>query len=476
MAPPFVRATEGNSTTDTLTLNIQVSAGSDRVLVLGLAYKSNSVLVPTSIVFNGIENFTVERSAADGGDAQCLLYYLTAPTETTADVVITMPSAVRMVGYVAYFTGAHQSSPFTANTNEAQGTNDSPTVDVSSSADETCIDILVQVSAGPDTATATHTQICNGAAIGGGTDTRGAGQYVVGQATRTMNWTMSDADNWNIIAGALQEPSAAGQQIYPTVISGIGAVLAPTITTGIAIAASVILGIGLPLAPTVQVGNSFNATVIVGTGEPLSPTVKYGVSYPASVVIGSGYIPSPTVKTGVVYNGTVIVGTGQILAPLVQVGNSFNATVIEGIGAILSPTVKYGVVYNATIIVGDGVILPPTIKTGVVYNATVIPGIGLILSPTIEIGNHFDATVINGLGLILSPTIKAGVSYTSTVIPGLGMILAPTVQITVILRILQLTTKMFSQLNITSHYSRGLNLQTKERSGLEITSIIKGGG
>lgn len=206
MAVSYIRVTEGSSTTSPLTLNIEVSAGTNRVLVLGFAYKSNSVVAPTSITFNGTEDFTLERSAADGGDAQCFLYYLPAPTETTADVVVTMPGDSKMVGYVALFNGVNQSSPFTGNTSEAQGTDASPTVDISSSAEETCVDILVQVSGGPDTAIATHTEICNGAAISGGTDTRGAGQYVVGQAIRTMNWSMSDSDNWNIIAGALQEP------------------------------------------------------------------------------------------------------------------------------------------------------------------------------------------------------------------------------------------------------------------------------
>jgi hypothetical protein len=453
MAPPFVRATEGNSTTDTLTLNIQVSAGSNRVLVVGLAYKSNGVLTPTSIVFNGTENFSQELIAADGGDAQCLLYYLTAPTETTADVVITMPASVRMVGYVAYFTDAHQTTPFTANTSEAQGTDVSPTVDISSSADETCIDILAQVSAGPDTATATHTQICNGAATGGGTDTRGAGQYVVGQATRTMNYGMSSDDHWNIIAGALQEPAAGGVQINATVIAGIGAVLVPTIVTAVAIAASVVIGTGLPLAPTIKTavsytstvvvgtgyiptptikyGISFSPTVVVGTGLPLAPIVKYGVSYPASIVIGTGLPLAPTVAAGggQQINATIIVGTGFVPTATIKTAIVYNATIIVGTGAILSPVVKYGVVYDATIIIGDGLILSPTIKTGVVYNATVVPGIGLILSPTVQVSNSFDATVIEGIGLPLSSTIKTGISYTATIIPGLGLVLVPTIQI-----------------------------------------------
>ncbi len=208
MAVTFVRFAEATNVNTTITVNIEVSAGTDRVLVFGVAYKSNSVLTEDSIVFNASEDFTLERRAADGGDAQCSLWYLPAPSVVTADCLLTMPSSVRMVAYAAYLTGVHQSSPFTANTDEANGTDNAPTVDVTSAADEIVVDMLAQVSAGPDTATETHTPMANGAATGGGTDTRGASQRAVGQATRTMNWSMSDAENWNIIAGGLQEPDA----------------------------------------------------------------------------------------------------------------------------------------------------------------------------------------------------------------------------------------------------------------------------
>jgi hypothetical protein len=207
MAVEFVRATEGTSLGATLTLNINVSSGTNRVLVAGLAYKSNSVVIPDSVIFNTSENFAIEEGGIDGGDVQCFLYYLIAPTETTADMVFTMPAVRRMVGYVAYFTGVDQSTPFTANTANAQGSDAAPTVDVSSAANEMCIDILAQVSAGPHTIDSnTGTLICNSAAVGGGTDTRGGGQYEVGAATRSMTYGMSGSDHWNIIAGALQTP------------------------------------------------------------------------------------------------------------------------------------------------------------------------------------------------------------------------------------------------------------------------------
>jgi hypothetical protein len=49
----------------------------------------------------------------------------------------------------------------------------------------------------------------NTAATGGGTDTRMACQYVAGTTTRTMNYSMSDADDWGLAALALVEAGTA---------------------------------------------------------------------------------------------------------------------------------------------------------------------------------------------------------------------------------------------------------------------------
>lgn len=200
----FVRSTEGSAISTALTLNI-----TDRVLVVGIAREEKNTTLPISIVFNTSENFTLELNAADGDYSQVSLYYLVAPTETTANVVITYAVAYPIAGYVAYFTGVDQNNPFTAATSQAQGDDSAPTVDVSSSVDEMVIDIMCQVSAGPDTITSNSgTKILDLAETQGGDDLRGGGQYQIGEATTTMLYGMSSTDDWNIIAGALQEPVA----------------------------------------------------------------------------------------------------------------------------------------------------------------------------------------------------------------------------------------------------------------------------
>lgn len=209
-----MRRTEGSAVSTILAITIDgTDAAGNKVLIFGVAYKSSSVLTETSMKWDtdtANEDFTVEHRATDGGDAQCTLWYLTGFTEKTANAELIMPSSVRMVGFVALFTGADQSNPFTANTVDAQGTNGVPIVSLTSSTGETAIDVMAQVSAGPDTITSNSpgTQMMNGAAIGGGTDTRGGAQRVVGANPVSMEYLLSSEDNWNIIAASLQAAAA----------------------------------------------------------------------------------------------------------------------------------------------------------------------------------------------------------------------------------------------------------------------------
>jgi hypothetical protein len=362
MPPPFVRKTEGSSINATLTLNIQ-SSGTNRVFVVGVAVKSNSVITPTSIVFNGTENFTVERIAADGGDAQCFLYYLIAPSEVTADVVITIPGAARMVGYVALFTGVHQTNPFTANTNEAQGTDISPTVDISSTTDETCIDILAQVSAGPDTATAIHTEICNGAATGGGTDTRGAGQYVTGQTTRTMNWTMSDADHWNIITGALQESGATPVTEQVNLLVAKVVPLSPTTKTGAKRTVNLLVASMVALTVTATGGAKTTVSLLDQNIVPYAVTTAIGASASVNLLTQNIVPYSVSVKTGAIVPVNLLV---QDVIPYAVTPRADNQVAVNLLVQKIVPnvvTTKIGATKVVSLLDQNIVPLSPTVKT-----------------------------------------------------------------------------------------------------------------
>lgn len=206
-----------NAGTDTLTISNHVVGGSFPVLIVKVATRDKTQNLVTGITWNTTEDL-VQLNSDINGDAGVELWYLKAPTATTADVVISMSDSNRCVAAASTYTGVNQTNPFrVAGAASANGTNDSPTVGVDALDTEMVIDSLCQVSAGPDTAVGDHTERHNDAATGGGTDTRGASQEKASSgAVETMGWTMSDADNWAIAAGPLQEPPPpVGQFMTP---------------------------------------------------------------------------------------------------------------------------------------------------------------------------------------------------------------------------------------------------------------------
>lgn len=199
-----VTAANANSTT----ISSFVVSGTDVGLFVKVSLRGTGLAV-TGVTWNGTEDFT-EAGNDINGNAEAGLWFLANPTKTTADIVVSLDGLSRHVSAVSLYTDVDQTNPIRlASVAVNNGTNNAPTVDVVANADEVVIDVLCQVSNGPDTATADHTQRHNTAATGGGSDTRGASQEKASTgATETMGWSMSDADNWAVVAGALQEPQS----------------------------------------------------------------------------------------------------------------------------------------------------------------------------------------------------------------------------------------------------------------------------
>lgn len=202
------------SSGDTLTISPIVSA-TNPVIVVCVAIKGNDTV--QSMIRDSL-SFT-QLNTDINGDARSELWYLAGPSAGTLDIVITLTGSSRWLVAGLVYTGVHQTTPFrTAAANSNNGTNEFPTVDVVALNGEMVVDSLCQVSAGPDTAVADHTERRNAGATGGGTDTAGASQEKASSgAIETMGWTMSDSDNWAICAGPLQEAGAApGRTTYNT--------------------------------------------------------------------------------------------------------------------------------------------------------------------------------------------------------------------------------------------------------------------
>jgi len=203
--PSFSSTVTDNAQATVSTISMTVT-GTDPCLVVGVSTKGASITHNT-VAFNGSESFTKIQDNING-NARSSIWVLENPTATTANVVITLSGSSRYVTAASLFTDVDDTTPVRTS-NSANGTNNNPSTSLTAVSGDLIIDNLCQVSAGPDTATASHTQRYNLAQTGGGTDTRGAGQTLSATGgSDTMDWSMGDADNWAIGAVALRAPFA----------------------------------------------------------------------------------------------------------------------------------------------------------------------------------------------------------------------------------------------------------------------------
>lgn len=189
-------------------------------LVVKIATKGSGITV-SGVAFDPTgDNDALTLVGTDiNGDARSTMFVLASDDVTTfqtADVVVTYSGSNRNVIGVSVYKTADPTTPVKpSSAATANGTDASPTVNVTGSTDGLIVDSLAQVSAGPDTAAPAGSGIERHDldSSGGGTDTRGASQDLTATGgSDTMAWTMGGSDNWATVAMALQitQPAAAG--------------------------------------------------------------------------------------------------------------------------------------------------------------------------------------------------------------------------------------------------------------------------
>lgn len=181
-------------------------AGSDRLLLVGIAHYDSSDPVD-SVTYNGVALTAVPSGSTTNGQYWIDLYYLIAPDAGTYNIVVTVAGNVFDFGAGATsLTGVHQTVPLgTAAT--ATGTSTTPSVTVSSAADELVFDSLVIIHSGTLTVGAGQTQRWNAIAAFG--FIKYAGSTEGGAASTTMSWSNSSSQTWAIVAVPIK-PTGGG--------------------------------------------------------------------------------------------------------------------------------------------------------------------------------------------------------------------------------------------------------------------------
>ena len=188
-------------------------SGTNRVLFAGIGYyHSTSTL--TSVSFNGVAMTAVPSGSYDpGGDLHIRWYYLIAPDTGAHDFSYSFSGGGVYDSGVALtvWTDCDQTTPYGTPVGAA-ATSTTPSVDVTSAADEYVVDTLIIFHSGTLTVGGSQTEIAN--AVCPGAYVKHAGSYEVGAATTTMSWANSASQFWATM-GVPVKPAAAAATGQP---------------------------------------------------------------------------------------------------------------------------------------------------------------------------------------------------------------------------------------------------------------------
>jgi uncharacterized repeat protein (TIGR01451 family) len=249
-------AATSSSGTGTLTFSHSTGSGTNRLLVVGVAYSSSATgPTITSVTFNGTSNYLINAGTliANGTTRRIEIFYMVnPPLSTTGNVVVTFPTGISSaVAGAVTFAGVNQTAPirtFTSNT----GSDAAPTVNVATSAGDLVFDTVVVGNATltPDGSQSSLWNVLQSANIRGAASTKAATT-----SSTTMSWTAGSSQTWAIGAVAI-EPVP----IRTTTLSTFG-----TLTTT-----------GVPFTLRARVTNTgADTTITPGT---LTPTTSGGVT------------------------------------------------------------------------------------------------------------------------------------------------------------------------------------------------------
>lgn len=191
-------------------------SGSDRLLVVCIQFYHTASVV-SALTYNGVA-LTKLGSFSDF-NYNSEIWYLVAPATGANDVSLTFSGVTFGFAYSSIsFTGVDQTTPMAGYASNS-GTSTTPTVDVSSAADQVVIDSLCITHSGTLSVGASQTERSNGIVTSGvlkaGVSTE------TGASTTTMSWSNSTSEGWVTSAAAVL-PSSGAPSGQPSSKRGAG--------------------------------------------------------------------------------------------------------------------------------------------------------------------------------------------------------------------------------------------------------------
>jgi hypothetical protein len=153
---------------------------------------------PTTVTFDGVAMTQVAVKVSTGdANLQTYIYGLAVGSKAAGTYTCSVSglNARKFVGKAIAWNGVNQSSPV-GTPASASGNSTTPSISVTSAANELVIDCVAWTAASSITGTvdASQTSLFNDA--GGATQVSAAGSSEAGAASVTMNWTLSGTAQW----------------------------------------------------------------------------------------------------------------------------------------------------------------------------------------------------------------------------------------------------------------------------------------
>jgi MSHA biogenesis protein MshQ len=199
---------------NSLTFSHTVASGSNRLLVVGVSFDNDNSETVTGITFGGAA-LTKSGSIANSDDARAEIWYLIAPTVTTANVVVslsgTLSSERGIVAGALNLTGVHQTTPVgTFQSDEADG--NPASLDVTSSAGDLVFAVYAaEQNSNSGACTQGSGQSEHWDARGGASSTTalGCGMTKTGGGTVSFSIDNSNVDHWAMGAVPIKPASTS---------------------------------------------------------------------------------------------------------------------------------------------------------------------------------------------------------------------------------------------------------------------------
>jgi len=185
--------------------------GTDRLLLVSV-HLENAAAVG-SVTWGG-QPLTLKSSRThSGGKPKVQLWYLVAPTEGSANVVVTLGSADQIAVGAYTLTGVDQDNSIYSSTSE-EGTNGDPAVVVTSRAGDLVLDFLASTSTGVPTVGSNQTVILS--QMMGSSGHYGAASREAGSNAVEMRWLLDQGTKPWVLLGVSIAPSYYSYYVSPT--------------------------------------------------------------------------------------------------------------------------------------------------------------------------------------------------------------------------------------------------------------------